>query len=105
MSSLKTLRELAFQNNMPENKYSNFLIKESISEYESSLNKDSKEYKKKLRQDLKMFKEKEIESWHITLDYDVVEKIKIIAKDNKLSTVKLIQMLLAHRIYQISYKL
>jgi hypothetical protein len=46
MSSLKTLRELAFQNNMPENKYSNFLIKESISEYESSLNKDSKEYKK-----------------------------------------------------------
>jgi hypothetical protein len=52
-----------------------------------------------------MFKEKEIESWHITLDYDVVEKIKIIAKDNKLSTVKLIQMLLAHRIYQISYKL
>lgn len=104
--SLKSLKELSLSNNMSEKDYSNLLIKEALSKFRLDIqHKSVKEVVKSLKQDLKLFKEKDIDAWPNSLNYDIFMEVKMIAKENKLTMVKFSNMLLAHRIHQISFNI
>lgn len=104
--SLKSLKELSSLNNMSEKDYSNMLISEGVTAFEVELQKKTgKEIIKALKQDIKLFKEKDIATWPNSLNYDVFMKVKIFAKEYKITMVKLSNLLLAHRLYQISFNI